>query len=160
MKTVRLKESNLPKEDISFPTFKYEEIVNEDWENSDFKNILEHKFLFVFFQFENEKLVLRKVSFWNMPYSDILEAKTVWDKMIEIVSKGEIIKEVRDNGIRKTYFPKKTENRISHVRPHAKNAADTYDLPVADKLTGLTAFTKHCFWLNASYVRDEIYLKK
>ena len=67
VKTVRLKENNLPKEDISFPTFKYEEIVNENWENSDFKDILEHKFLFVFFQFENEKLVLRKVKFWNMP---------------------------------------------------------------------------------------------
>ena len=43
-------ENNLPKEDMSFPTFKYKEIVNEDWENSDFKDILEHKFLFVFFQ--------------------------------------------------------------------------------------------------------------
>ena len=28
-----------------------------------------------------------------------------------------------------------------------------------DKLTGLTEYTKHCFWLNASYVKDEIYLK-
>ena len=36
VKTVRLKENNLPKEDISFPTFKYEELVSEDWENSDF----------------------------------------------------------------------------------------------------------------------------
>ena len=45
VKTVRLKENNLPKEDMSFPTFKYKEIVNEDWENSDFKDILEHKFL-------------------------------------------------------------------------------------------------------------------
>ena len=49
---------------------------------------------------------------------------------------------------------------MSHVRPHARNAADTYDLPVADKLTGLRhEYTKHCFWLNASYVKDEIYLK-
>ena len=61
--------------------------------------------------------------------------------------------------LRKTYFPKKTENNVSHVRPHARNAADTYELPVADKLTGLTEYTKHCFWLNASYVKDEIYLK-
>ncbi|MBP92639.1 MAG: DNA mismatch repair protein, partial [Flavobacteriaceae bacterium] len=54
---------------------------------------------------------------------------------------------------------KKTENKVSHVRPHARNAADTYELPIADKLTGLTEYTKHCFWLNASYVKDEIYLK-
>lgn len=54
VKTVRLKENNLPKEDISFPNFKYEEIVNEEWDDSNFKDILEHKFLFVFFQFEND----------------------------------------------------------------------------------------------------------
>jgi hypothetical protein len=94
-----------------------------------------------------------------MPYLDILEAKDVWVKMIKTVSNGEIVKEVTDKGIRKTNFPKKTENRVSHVRPHARNAADTYELPVPDKLTGLTEFTKQCFWLNASYVKDEIYLK-
>jgi DNA mismatch repair protein MutH len=94
VKTVRLKENNLPKEDISFPNFKYEEIVNEEWDDSNFKDILEHKFLFVFFQFENEQLVLRKVKFWNMPYADILEAEKVWTKTKEIVSKGNIVKEV------------------------------------------------------------------
>lgn len=159
VKTIRLKENNLPKEDISFPTFEYQELVETDWEDSDFKNILESKFFFVFYQFEGENLILRKVKFWNMPHSDILEAKDVWEEMVKTVSNGEIVKEVTDKGIRRTNFPKKTENRVSHVRPHARNAADTYELPVADKLTGLTEFTKQCFWLNASYVKDEIYLK-
>ncbi len=157
VKTIRLKENNLPKEDISFPTFEYQELIETDWEDSDFKNILESKFFFVFYQFDGEHLILRKVKFWNMPYSDILEAKNVWEEMVKTVSNGEIVKEVTEKGARKTYFPKKTENRVSHVRPHARNAADTYELPFADKLTGLTEYTKHCFWLNASYVRDEIY---
>ena len=159
VKTIRLKENNLPKEDISFPTFEYQELIETDWEDSDFKNILESKFFFVFYQFEGENLILRKVKFWNMPYSDILEAKNVWEEMVKTVSNGEIVKEVTDKGVRKTFFPKKTENRISHVRPHARNAVDTYELPFADKLTGLTEYTKHCFWLNTSYVKDEIYLK-
>ena len=159
VKTIRLKENNLPKEDVSFPTFEYRELIETEWEDSDFKTILESKFFLVFYQFENDKLILRKVQFWNMPYSDIQEAKTVWDKMVDTVLKGEIVKEVTDKGVRKTHFPKKTENRISHVRPHAQNAADTYELPVSDKLTGLSEFTKHCFWLNASYVKDEIYQK-
>ena len=126
VKTIRLKENNLPKEDISFPTFKYQELIETDWEDSDFKNILESKFFFVFYQFEGEKLILRKVKFWNMPYYDILEAKNVWKEMVETVSNGKIVKEVTKKGIRKTYFPKKTENKVSHVRPHARNAADTY----------------------------------
>jgi DNA mismatch repair protein MutH len=159
VKTIRLKENDLPKEDISFPTFEYQELIETDWEDSDFKYILESKFFFVFYQYEGEKLILRKVKFWNMPYSDILEAKNVWRKMVKTVSNGEIVKEVTEKGTRKTNFPKKTENKVSHVRPHARNAADTYVLPVTDKLTGLKEYTKHCFWLNATYVRNEIYLK-
>lgn len=163
VKTVRLKENNLPKEDISFPTFKYEEIVTEDWENSNFKDILEHKFLFVFFRFEDKKLVLRKVKFWNMPYSDLLEVEKVWTKTKEIVGNGEIVKEIKTdkNGkkVRLTNFPSKKFNSISHVRPHATNASDAYPLPQKDKWTKQTEYTKHCFWLNNNYVRDEIYLK-
>ena len=136
-----------------------EEIIKLDWEKSDLKHILEQKFFLVFYQFDNGALLLRNVKFWNMPYLDILEAKNVWKETVETVSNGKIVKEVTEKGVRKTYFPKKTENKVSHVRPHARNAADTYELPVADKLTGLTEYTKHCFWLNASYVKDEIYLK-
>jgi len=158
VKTVRLKENNLPKEDISFPNFKYQEIVNEEWDDSNFKDILEHKFLFVFFQFENEELVLRKVKFWNMPYADIQEAEKVWAKTKEIVSKGTIVKEVIGT-TRYTNFPNKSFNSVSHVRPHATSAADTYPLPTKDKLTKGNEYTKHCFWLNNTYVRDEIYLK-
>ena len=159
VKTVRLKENNLPKEDISFPTFKYEEIINLEWDESDFKNILEQKFFFVFYQFENDTLVLKKVKFWNMSYPDILEAKIVWDNTVDNIKKGKIIKEITDKGVRKTFFPKKACNRISHVRPHARDKNDCYPLPVNDKLTDLEEYTKHCFWLNASYVKDEIYLK-
>lgn len=158
VKTVRLKENNLPKEDISFSNFKYEDIVNVDWEDSSFKDILEHKFLFVFFQFTKEKLILKKVKFWNMPHNDILEAEKVWAKAKEIVANGNIVKEVR--GLtRFTNFPNKSFSAVSHVRPHAANAADTYPLPVEDKLTKMKEYTKHCFWLNNTYVRDEIYLK-
>lgn len=158
IKTVRLKENNLPKEDISFPTFKYEELVEEEWDESNFKEILEHKFLFVFFQFVGSELVLRKVKFWNMPFQDIEKAKEVWLKTKEIVSNGDIVKEIKLEK-RYTNFPNKKFNSVSHVRPHAKNAHDTFPLPKQDKLTKLEAYTKQCFWLNNTYVRDEIYLK-
>ena len=137
----------------------FRSLIETDWEDSGFKNILESKFFFVFYQFQDDVLYLKKAMFWNMSQSDIEEAKEVWDMMKERVSNGMIIRSVDKNGRRYTHFPKKTDNRISHVRPHAQNAADTYDLPVADKLTGLTKYTKHCFWLNARYVKDEIYLK-
>ena len=63
VKTIRLKENKLPKENISFPTFEYQALIETDWEDSDFKNILESKFFFVFYQFEEKNLILRKVRF-------------------------------------------------------------------------------------------------
>ncbi len=160
---MRLKENNLPIEDISFPKFKFEEIVKEDWENSEIKNIFEHKFLFVFFQFEKEKLVLRKVKFWNMPYSDLLEVEKVWQKTQQIIKNGEIVKGFKTdkNGkiSRETNFPSKKFSSISHVRPHAKDTSDTHPLPTMDQLTKENEYTKHCFWLNNTYVKNEIYLK-
>ena len=158
VKTVRLKENNLPKEDISFPTFKYEELVEEEWDESEFKEILELKFLFVFFQFEGKQLILKKVKFWNMPYIDVEKAKEVWLRTKEIVEEGNIVKGIKNN-VRQTNFPSKKFSSVSHVRPHAANAQDTYPLPVEDKVTKGMEYTKHCFWLNNTYVRDEIFLK-
>ena len=36
----------------------------------------------------------------------------------------------------------------------ARDAQDTYPLPVIDKLTGATEYTKHCFWINNTYIRE------
>jgi DNA mismatch repair protein MutH len=162
VKTVRLKENNLPKEDISFPAFKYTDLIEEEWEESPFKNMIEHKFFFVFFQFEKDTLVLKKVKFWNMPYSDIEECEKVWQETQKTLISGKIVKEIKfdKNGKEKrlTNFPNKKFSDISHVRPHALNSEDVYLLPNADKITKVNEYTKHCFWLNNTYVRDQIYL--
>ena len=156
VKTIRLKENDIPKEDISFPAFKFADLVREEWEDSGFKETLERKFFFVFYKFHKEGLVLKKAIFWNMPQHDIEEAKSVWVSAINVISEGKIVKEIKGNR-RITFFPKKKDNRISHVRPHALNSRDTYPLPVKDRLTGLKSYTKQSFWLNSSYVKS-IYL--
>jgi DNA mismatch repair protein MutH len=157
IKTIRLKSNNLPKEDISFPSFSFLDIVNEEWDDSSFKEVLETKYLFVFFKYDNNNILrLNKVKFWNMKQTDIFEAKKVWDKVKNIIKNGEIVNEVVD-GIRHTNFPNKRFNRIAHVRPHAQNAADTFPLPVKDKITNQSEYTKQSFWLNNSYIRDIIY---
>jgi len=162
VRTIRLKENNLPKEDISFPIFKYKDLVKEEWDSSKMKNLLEHKFLFVFFKFENDKLLLKKVKFWNMPYHDILEVEKVWKQTKKIVQDGNIIDYIKKNKngktIRYTNFPKKNFNSVAHVRPHALNANDTVALPIKEKTTAAKEYTKHCFWLNSFYVKEKIYL--
>jgi hypothetical protein len=54
-------------------------------------------------------------------------------------TEGEIVQEIKTNKkgnkIRLTNFPSKKFSYIYHVRPHATNALDTYELPKKDKLT-------------------------
>lgn len=159
VRTSRVDRNGLPEESVSFPYFEYKDLVKETWDNSDFKIELERKFFFVFFQYVGNTLVLRKVRFWNMPYADILEAKKVWRATIALVKEGKIVSGVSAKGIRSTYFPKSNENCVSHVRPHARNSADTANLPVQEKFTKAWEYTKHSFWLNDKYVRNEIFLK-
>ncbi|VEE06096.1 Type-2 restriction enzyme Sau3AI [Neisseria animalis] len=161
VKTIRIQEkNNLPKEHISFPSFKYTEIFNEkSWEESSLHQLIDKKFLFVFFKYSGNTLFLEKVVFWTMPYDDKKQAFKIWQDLKALLTSGQIVKSIyKKSGRRATYFTD-IKNNVMHVRPHARNAADTYPLPKADVLTRLTSYTKHCFWLNAEYVRDEIYLK-
>ena len=158
VKTVRLKENLLPKEDMSFPYFKFTDLVVEEWENSKLNRILEHKFFLVFLNMKNGGLYFDKVIFWNMPYNDLLEVKRVWNHTVKVVKEGRIVARITDEQ-RKTNFPSKKFSSVSHVRPHARNSADTIPLPVRDRVTGDMQYTKHSFWLNSSYIRDEIYMK-
>lgn len=162
VKSIRLKENNLPKEDISFPAFRFKEIIKETWESSTFKSILEQKFLFIFFKYEDKELKLQKVKFWNMPFSDIKEVRKVWLKTKCMIRNGNIVQEIKHdkNGKEKrlTNFPNKKFNHISHVRPHALNSKDIYPLPIPDNITKANEYTKHCFWLNNTYVK-QIYLQ-
>lgn len=153
-KTIRINSNGKIKESMSFPTFKFEEIVNQTWESSNLYNMFNTtKFMFsVFVEVEGE-YKFDRVKFWNMP-ANILDndVKNVWEKTKEVICNGAIVAEVLPNGTRKTNFPGMADNEFCHVRPHAQNANDTYLLPVADKFTGLDRYTKHCFWLNNEYV--------
>lgn len=161
VKTVRLNDNHMPKEDISFPAFKFEDIMKETWDSSVLKSILEHKFLFVFLQYENGHLKLKKAKFWNMPHDDLKKVRKMWLETKCVIKAGDIVKaiQVDKNGKerRLTNFPNKSSNNISHVRPHALNGQDVYKLPKIDKLTKADVYTKHCFWLNNSYIKDYIF---
>ena len=159
IRAVRVESNNKIKESISFEYFKYIDLYNESWRNAEFKEILEQKFLFIFFKEINGQRVLQKIKFWNMPYSNIQEARKVWLHTKWIIQNGLIVKELKKDGSRKTNFMGIKDNPVSHVRPHAKNANDAIILPIEDKVTKSIKYTKHCFWLNNTYVRNEIYLK-
>jgi DNA mismatch repair protein MutH len=154
-KTVRIEENGRIKESISFPYFKYNEIVKQDWETSELKENLETtKYLFFIFKKEKNEYIFKGIKLWNVP-EIIIESfvKDLWIDTYNKVKTGNIVKSI-ENGIRKTNFMGMSENKICHLRPHGRDASDTCPLPVPDKLTGTTEYTKYCFWLNNSYIKE------
>ena len=61
-KTCRVFDGKL-KENISFPYMKYDELVQQEWEESDFNQIIESKFMFVFWENINNEFYLKKLHF-------------------------------------------------------------------------------------------------
>jgi len=150
MKIIRLKHNGVPKEDMSFPTFKFKEVAEQEWEDSDFFNQLESKFFFVVYQMNKDESEIRfkKAFFWNMPQEDLNEAEKMWNLTKEIINEG--IKFWQEGKFTRNNLPNKPENRVSHVRPHGKNKLDVDELPDGRKMT------KSCFWLNAKYIQEQV----
>lgn len=143
MKTMRITHTGRPKECMSFPAFRYTDIIEEDWEESSFKEILSgQKFLFVIYKFDdktNKTLRLHKVMFWNMPYKDIeTHVKTVWE---------ETVRRIKDGSFED--LPGAAFDPVCHVRPHGTKG-ETFPTH-----TGITA-KKQSFWLSSQYIRKQI----
>lgn len=135
MKTVRLKANGAPAEGMSFPKFEFLDLVNQEWEDSELFEKLERKFLLVVFsEGADRALTLSRVFFWNMPYEDRLEAEAVWAKTKKLILASSVT------------FPKQSETRVAHVRPHGRRGADKLPLPDG------TLYAKQSFWLNPKYV--------
>lgn len=153
-RTIRVESNGTIKESMPFPAFKYNEIINEEWAESEFRDKLTTtKYMFFIFKKQQDDYIFKGIKLWNMPLSTIdSNVKITWLKTQEIIRTGNIVKKNNENGRRTTNFPGMIENAICHVRPHAVNNNDTYELPVKDKLTGASKYTKHCFWLNNKYL--------
>lgn len=163
VKTIRVERNNRIEQSVSFPAFDFVQLFNESWRESELKELVEKKFLFLFFKNDGVNYVFDKAKFWNMPFADRNEVRKVWLKTKKVIQTGRIIKGYKTdkNGkvSRQNHFPKKSENKVWHVRPHGTNALDTNPLPVVEKTSNESFFTKQCFWMNWDYLRDEIYKK-
>lgn len=141
-KTMRIKRNGTPKESVSFPCFDYFDLAKTPFENSDFAECLEQKFLFVIYREdadEDNVYRLADVAFWQMPDDDLEEARCCYEEMRSRVVSGRAQDSV-----------KSSENRCCHVRPHGRNSDDTLLTPQGDMVV------KKCFWLNAQYLKEEV----
>ena len=167
LKTVRLQQNGTPHESMSFPAFDFTELINKEWEESDIReDFIDWKLMLFIFQ-DDEKGVCRfdKVLFWNIPNNLVDgEIKDMYYECVKLVKSGNVIKQVTvdSNGKEKVidYFPKESEKRggngVCHVRPHGRDSKDVFELPVHDKLTNRTTYSKQGFWFNKLYIKKII----
>lgn len=151
VKTIRIESNNSIKENMSFPTFKFKELVEETWETSTFGNYLsDTRFFFVVYKYDQQNtLRLKGCQFWNIPYSTLqTDVKSVWERTVQVLKDGLKIEII--NGRKKNNFPKSSENPVCHVRPHARNSNDTYELPTGGN------YAKQCFWLHRNYIKSQL----
>ena len=150
-KAILVQRNGKIKESMSFPTFDFIHLSQETvWAESELYMCLDPtKFLFVIFQERDDgEYIFNRAMFWNIPNGDLDEVRKVWERTVSVIRSGvHLISTPR--GVRNN-LPKKTENRVAHVRPHGENGADKLPLPDGRMMT------KQCFWLNNSYILEQI----
>lgn len=139
VKTVRVQANGTLPESMSFKAIDYCEIVEEEWEDSDFYQSVISKFLIIVFkETDDGEYALHGFKFWNMPLDDYTYAEAVWRDTREKIHYGDY-----------KHFTKqkkpKNEYGIAHVRPHGvknqvvKTPQGTWEKPKS-------------FWLDKDYV--------
>ncbi|MCL1891255.1 MAG: restriction endonuclease [Coriobacteriia bacterium] len=156
-------------ESMSLTPFEFNELVCEEWENSSLCSYLEEtRFLFVVFAFDGSDYRLKGCTFWNMP-AKLLDSsvKAGWEAIRAATIAGIKFTSSTDRNGKVLYensLPKKADNPVIHIRPHAKLSAyrfadgrevgnvqrDASELPDGQWMT------KQSFWLNNNFVSSQI----
>lgn len=170
--SIRVEQNGTIKESLSLPpTIVFKKLANETWDSSTLKNyLLDARYLFIVFKKINDgsyKFIGAK--FWSMPRTDIdAVVEKAWKQTVDTINNGvELTYNEKRNRVENNFIKRK-EERIIHVRPHAKKSSyhaynDCADqLPVKAKWINKPAsysddwMTKQCFWLNNSYIEKQI----
>ena len=137
-RTIRLKQSGMPKEAVSFPAFDYIDLVNQAWDESDFRADLSKRFFFVIYRLDaDETPTLVGVRFWGMPITEV--DGPAQDCFVET--------QQRILAGRSNHLPTSKENPVCHVRPHGRDGNDKIPTPTGERVV------RKSFWLNQRYLK-------
>ena len=163
IKTIRVEENGYVKEHMPLPNFKFKEIINQEFEDSDlYKLLTETKYLMVFFYKKGDCYYLKEVKFWNMPYSDIDNiVRKEWEQVKQTVING-VTFEMTSKGMKNNLLGS-SQSQIIHVRPHASQSAyrlhngfSKGKLTDCDELPNGEFMTRQSFWINKEYLIDKL----
>ncbi len=169
VKTIRIEEDNTMKESMSFPPFKFMDLVKEEYEESSLHEYFDET-RFFFFVWKKDKNFYRVKGclLWNMPYFDLdVIVRKEWEKYKHIISYGVEFSKCIDSKGKisfKNNLPNKSDTEIIHVRPHATKAAYCFKngevygnvMRDANMLPNGEFMTTQSFWINNSYILKQI----
>ncbi len=146
VKTVRVKVDGTSKESMSFPYIRYDDLVEQDWEDSDLFSQLDRQFFSPVFSFTSvdprsqsrKELVFKGAFFWSLSDADLDTIRGVWEDTRERVLAGDF-----------DHFVSMSEGRVAHVRPHARDSSDVA------YFRGRSV-RKMSFWLNSHYIEEVV----
>ena len=143
--------------------------AEDSWEDSELRNLLiDMRYLFVVFQKDRGRAVLRGCKVWGMPERDLDgPVRECWERTRDAVVRGvRLTPRVSARG-KVSYsndFPKISDGIVAHVRPRASQAAYRLEDGTevgnvdrdAEELPDGRWMTRQAFWLNSSYLLEQI----
>ena len=169
VKTIRIEENNTIRESMSFPPFRFLDLVEEEFEDSALHDYFEETRLFFFvWKRDGDVYRVKGCLLWNMPHFDLdVTVRREWEQYKRIIQYGVQFTKCIDNAGKvsfKNNLPNKSETEIIHVRPHATKAAyrfkdgeeygnverDANVLPSGEYMT------TQSFWINNNYILKQL----
>ncbi len=168
VKTIRIEENGNIKESMSFPPFQFRKLAKEKFEDSEiYQYFDEVRFFFVIWKKVGDVYQVWDSQLWNMPSYDLEHTVRIgWEKIRSVIVQGIHFnkKQTKKGMIITNNLPKKADNPIIHIRPHAQNSAyrlqdgtvignvdkDANELPNGEYMT------TQSFWINNNYLLKQI----
>lgn len=175
VKTIQFDSRGVNKESMSFPSFKFKDLVTQNWTDEDGApeadlNILfsESTFLFVVFQLDElGNNIFKGIKFFRVPQQDIDgNIYNVWKDTVDKLKRG-VQLSCGKNGRISNNFIKASDNMIIHVRPHTSKrsyvkSSNSNQLPTPAIWKNKPAeysidyMTTQCFFLNNTYIKHAV----
>jgi DNA mismatch repair protein MutH len=137
----RVNDDLMPYEATSFPSFRYRELIQEEWMDSDLLSRVEYM-LFIPVHGRTKATpqgdcTFGAPRFWRPSDPDLELMRREWELFRIEIERGRALK-----------LTPASETTAIHVRPHGRNARDTDDAP------GVGQVVKKSFWLNQPFVAE------
>lgn len=169
IKTIRVGKKNKIVENMSFPSFQFMDLVNEEFDGSTLHDYFdETRFFFFVWKKDGDVYRVKGCLLWNMPHYDLdATVRKEWEQYKQAIINGVSFKKsVSKNGkiSFRNNLPKKSKTEIIHVRPHSKKAAYRFASGEeygnverdANMLPNGEYMTTQSFWFNNSYVLKQL----